>query len=285
MHGEKNMKLQINILLLSLCVCAGACAEGDESQPMGGSETAGVEGGASGGAEAGATAGTMAGVNAGTAAGTASGEVAGSEAGATAGIEAGTTAGTVAGGAMSVGCGDETFFGRCDGTSLIYCDETNDVVITADCAEGNSETISLSCALIDDQYGYDCQAAVGSVCYLDDGPSLCAGENSGCILSQEESMSGLTSSCVESLEVCNPDDYSAEDDRAVCYGDYLYIGCTIAQPWAFDCRSFGGSCAESACIFPEGQLCDGLTLRCAEGLTCANMEENGFGSCTSESQE
>ena len=257
------MRTAFILLSLSLSLFSVACEED--------SETTEVEAGMS-------AAGTEAGIEAGTEAGTEASAEAGTEAVTEAGTESGTEAGTEAGTVMSTGCGDETFFGRCDGTSLVYCDEPNNSVITVDCAEGNNESISQTCALINDEYGYDCQAEVGSECLIDGGPTLCAGENSGCVLFGNE-MTGLTSSCVESLEVCNPESFDGEEDRAVCSGDYLYIGCSIDQPWAFDCAGFGGSCADNACVLPEGQFCDDLTLRCAEGMTCSNLSEEGFGTC------
>ena len=236
--------------------------------------------------EAGATAGTIAGVMAGDAeAGAAAGMSAGVEAGEIAGTEAGASmsgammpAGAEAGAEMSMGCGDETFFGRCDGEQLIFCDENEQTVEIVDCGENNSERISQSCALINDEYGYDCQSATGSACYLEERPNFCAGADSACVLSGVEGESGLISSCVESVGTCDPEAFGM-GSAPQCSGDYLFIGCTLGQPWALDCTSLDGTCGEGTCVIPEGQSCDEMILTCADGLTCADLTEDSLGVC------
>ena len=109
--------------------------------------------------------------------------------------------------------------------------------------------------------------------------SEASGDSSGCVFTPSETEGTLASSCVESLEACNSSDFAGDESSAICNGDYLYIGCAIDQPWAFDCASFGGSCSDNACIFPDGSVCDGRILKCAEGLSCTNMDDNGFGRC------
>ena len=268
----------LNLLIcLSLCAHLSACGEDDPKTPSAGAE-AGTAAGAEAGTAAGAEAGTAAGAEAGTAAGAEAGTAAGAEAGTAAGAEAGAEAGMDA----PMGCGEETFYGRCDGATLVYCDEENDEVFRVDCAANNNELVSQSCALINDEYGYDCQSAVGTECYLDGYPNLCAGESSGCVFTQSEEPGVFNSSCVEMLEPCSSNDFMSEDSPALCNGDQLYIGCNIDQPWSFDCSSFGGTCGEGACQVPDGSICDDTFLKCAEGFVCTDLSESGFGTCAAE---
>jgi hypothetical protein len=180
-----------------------------------------------------------------------------------------------------MGCGEETFFGRCDDNTLIYCDEDANQIISADCGADNGDGISLSCSLINDDYGYDCESDSGSYCYFDEGANFCGGEDSACVLLETEEGGSITSACTESVGACDSANFAADDSMAQCNGKYLYIGCTIDQPFAFDCNSFnGGTCEGSSCVLVAGEECDDEFFTCAEGLTCMGLTDEEPGVCS-----
>ncbi|MEE2643596.1 MAG: hypothetical protein VYD19_01570, partial [Myxococcota bacterium] len=102
--------------------------------------------------------------------------------------------------------------------------------------------------------------------------SHCAGENAGCVIQNAES-----DACVENVGTC-------EDgfEEGYCEGDFLFLGCTLGQPFAFDCSGFSGRCEGSNCIVVVDGPCDDELLVCDEGLSCIGLTEESRGTCRAE---
>ena len=162
---------------------------------------------------------------------------------------------------------------------MTYCNA--ETLERVNCAEENGDAIQRSCALINDEYGYDCQSAVGSECILsnEDGvvATLCAGEATGCVVESTES-----AICVEGVGLCEGQDEDGALEAAYCAGDRLVVGCTLEQPLAFDCSAFGGRCEGTGCQMPAETPCDDELFFCEEGLICVGADENARGVCLGE---
>ena len=162
---------------------------------------------------------------------------------------------------------------------MVYCNE--DTLERVNCAEENGDAIQRSCALINDEYGYDCQSAVGSECIqsVENGVSatICAGEEAACVVESAES-----AICVEGVGICEGQNEDGELENAYCAGDRLVVGCTLEQPLAFDCSAFGGRCEGTGCQMPAETPCDDELLFCEEGLSCVGTDEETRGICIAE---
>lgn len=151
----------------------------------------------------------------------------------------------------------------CEGDTRAYCDEALQIAVREDC------TMRFSggrCVLIEAADGSDCAAPEGAACLEQQGNALvqvfCQGSNAGCI----ETPQGAT--CATNVGTCS----GQQQDR--CEGDRLVTGCHVNQPYMLDCTAFGGSCdaSVSACVgLSSGVFCDGLTLRCRDGLVCGPL--------------
>lgn len=169
-------------------------------------------------------------------------------------------------------CGAVSYFGRCDGATLSYCEDRGgarerrvDVACDQDVFPSG---VAGTCALIDAVYGYDCAVLRGEECIFQDGVSdqvlygYCAPASGGCIVTNETS-------------VCTPlpiPGGCTTDQVGQCFSDLLLYDCHGSQGVAFDCRSVGGTCADGVCgDIAEGGACDpdpnGLT-RCQSPLLC-----------------
>lgn len=169
-------------------------------------------------------------------------------------------------------CGAVSYFGRCDGATLTYCEDrggARERRVNVACDQDVFPAgVAGTCALIDAVYGHDCAVLRGEECVFQDGVSdqvlygYCAPASGGCIVTNE------TSVCTP-LPIpggCTPGQIGQ------CFSDLLLYDCHGSQGVAFDCRSVGGTCAEGACGgIAEGGACDpdpnGLT-RCQSPLLC-----------------
>jgi hypothetical protein len=177
------------------------------------------------------------------------------------------------------GCGSVTFFGECDGSTLLWCQNEgapNASLVTTDCAAQYAGLATGVCALIADDYGYDCAVSVGDDCIFQDstGPfiALCGGTEPGCVISDDDAV------CQEDVGTC------VEADEGTCLGDAIVLLCNVSQPTLLDCGAAGGSCDDAGddplCVdIPEGGACGGEFI-CADGLDCVGETADTLGTCT-----
>lgn len=171
--------------------------------------------------------------------------------------------------------------GECDGDVLRYCGR-NGQPVTLDCRTEYfpAEYTAGTCQLIEGDYGYDCVLPAGDPCVFDNGlteiPTLCASPTAGCVWDFAEATGFL---CTETAPVCEqPPDGQVYIPQ--CSGDLLFLNCLPGdQPLAYDCGSLGGTCQNHVCKSPQDQICDGESLRCADGTACQGVTADAFGTC------
>jgi len=173
-------------------------------------------------------------------------------------------------------CGDVTFQGECDGATVRWCDDSTDTLGEVDCATFY-EGVPGTCAWFGDDFGYWCGVEGAGSCLAPDGSiALCASaEDAGCVVAGP-TPEDLTFTCAEpGIGTCDGETF----DAAYCEGDLLVAQCTVVQPLVFDCTTFGGTCADGACVgATEGSACDGETIVCADGFDCVEGE-SGASTC------
>lgn len=173
-------------------------------------------------------------------------------------------------------CGNESFFGRCDGDTLFYCQVgvPDDEIVTIDCAADG-----LVCGKFDSIVGYDClnPAGKGAAATCDaDGYQECGANNPYCV-SEADAMTGFCShdckaggDCESAYDCCA----TVSDGTRACLID-PYCAENI-DPKA-TCKDVpGGSQYHGKCVGDVLVYCDGSTGVTQE-VFCAKLgKECGF---------
>ncbi|MEQ8278756.1 MAG: hypothetical protein RMA76_29660 [Deltaproteobacteria bacterium] len=206
--------------------------------------------------------------------------------------------------AVSERCGDPaqrcdptTYRSRCDGTTLTACDRTRSRVVSVDCNAAFTPSDGTTCGAPFTCQGRSCGdvnltcigGGEGARCDL--AREIYCGAGFGCVL--ERDVSGDIGGVCRSTSMC-----AAPPDPA-CVGDIAPVclrgeGITAVEAQGVDCASFGGACGmdgtTAICVGGVDAVCQvvargGALLRCQSGLTCEDVDPDGFGVCRGEVEE
>lgn len=182
-------------------------------------------------------------------------------------------------------CGNESFFGRCDGATLVYCQvgAPDDEIVTVDCgADG------LVCGKFDSIVGFDClnPDGKGAAATCDaDGYQECGANNPFCV-SEQDAATGFCSheckaggDCESAYDCCA----SVSDGTRACLVDPY---CAENIDTKATCKDVpGGSTFHGKCVGDVLVYCDGSTgvtqeVYCVkEGKECGFVDETIGYSC------
>ena len=182
------------------------------------------------------------------------------------------------------GCGNESFYGRCDGTTLIYCgpdDIGTNEIKTVDCGGAG-----LSCGLFDSRIGFDCLnpagLAEGAACDANDYQECGAG-NPFCV-AEEAAATGFCSKeckvnedCGNVFACCG----TVSDGTRAClttpYCDnVLNIKATCDD--VVGGSAYYGSCDGNVLVYCDGSTATTQSVNCPKlGQVCRFVdEETGY---------
>ncbi|HEY8377903.1 MAG TPA: M4 family metallopeptidase, partial [Nannocystis sp.] len=173
-------------------------------------------------------------------------------------------------------CGNESFFGRCDGDTLVYCQpgDPDDEIVTIDCAAAG-----FVCGKFDSIVGYDClnPGGKGPAATCDaDGYQECGAQNPFCV-SEPGAMTGFCSheckagsDCESAYDCCA----TVSDGTRACLID-PYCAENIDTKATCDDVP-GGSTYYGKCVGDVLVYCDGST-RVTQEVFCNKLgKECGF---------
>lgn len=177
------------------------------------------------------------------------------------------------------GCGTVTSEGTCTNNVITYC-APDMTVRTLDCGAS-----MLTCQNFPDALGYDCAAATGSQCYVNDGTTdrqlLCQGTNPACVFVPAVGEPGVVDTqCRSNVGVCTEPAAGAPFVPVCATPSVLHVGCLFGQGLSYDCAALGGTgCTNGVCVgAAAGSLCEPL-IQCAAGLSCVTSTPGVVGTC------